>query len=80
MTHIRRLRITLPARMAGIAPSAAREIAERMVDASYTGDGQTTLSDGARVILGDHGQSPAQIGLSAAQSAAQSATRKGGLS
>lgn len=62
MTHIRRLKITLPARMAGIAPHAAREIAERMVDATY----DTGLTDGV-VTLQDSGQTPAQIGLSVAQ-------------
>lgn len=68
MSHIRRLKITLPAHMAGIAPSAAREIAERMVDAAYGTDGLSGIAEGGTVTLEGAGRTPAQIGLAAGQS------------
>lgn len=65
MTRIRRMRLVLPARMAGIAPHAARQLAERMVDAAHDRGGL----EGAQptITLTDRGQTPAQFGLQAAQ-------------
>ena len=74
MTRIRRLVLHLPARMAGIAPSAAREIAERLVDSTYERDGALAALQGP-VALADTGQTPAQIGLLAGQHATRALQR-----
>ncbi|TRD16112.1 hypothetical protein [Palleronia caenipelagi] len=65
MTHIHKLRIVLPSRMAGIAPHAARQLVERMVDGAHDRGG---LADAQPTItLTDTGQTPSQFGLMAAQ-------------
>jgi len=74
LTHIRRLVLHLPARMAGIAPSAAREIAERMVDSAYDSNKALAALQGP-VTLVDTGQTPAQIGLLAGQHATRALKR-----
>lgn len=65
MMHIRRIRLVLPARFANIAPGAAREIAERMINAAH--GRERTL--GQPVRLTDRGQTAAQLGLEAGQMA-----------
>ncbi len=68
MTRIRRLRLILPPRFAGIAPHAAREIAQRLVDTTHDAGAETLAALSAPVTLTDHGQSAAQIGVQAGQS------------
>ena len=74
MTHIRKLRLVLPARFAKAGPAAAREIAERMIDANH---GQESTLTGP-IQLQDTGQTPAQIGLQAARMAQAKLRRDGG--
>ena len=62
MTHIRKIRLVLPARMAATAPQAAREIAARMIDAAH---GAELSAPAGPLTLRDRGQGPAQIGLAA---------------
>ncbi len=63
MKRIRKMRLVLPARFAQLGPAAARDIAERFVDASY--DQQHVPN--AIIRLHDTGQTSAQIGLQAAR-------------
>ena len=74
MTHIRRLRIVLPARFGAQGAVAAREIAERLVDASH---GHTD-SLPPKITLQDTGQTPAQIGLQAARATKTPGSTEGG--
>ena len=60
MMHIRRVRIVMPARFAATAPQAAREIAERMVNAAH----DQPPAPRTELRLPDTG-TPAQIGLAA---------------